>query len=57
MGGADYHSLSPIIPVFQHAIIPVFQFISTLLCQGNKKEVIMGNASVIVFLSPFSKGG
>jgi hypothetical protein len=56
MGGADYHSLSPIIPVFQHAIIPVFQFISTLLCQGNKKEVIMGDASVIVFLSPFSKG-
>jgi hypothetical protein len=46
MGRSDERFLAPIIPVFQYSIIPIYQFISILLRQGNSKEVIMDNASV-----------
>jgi len=38
MEESNDHFLTPMIPVFQHSIIPVFQFISILIRQGNRKE-------------------
>jgi hypothetical protein len=38
MGKLDCYFLLPIIPIFQHSIIPIFHFISISLCQGNRKE-------------------
>jgi len=54
MGESNNHFLTAIIPVFQHSTIPIFQFISILIRQGNRKEAIgnLDNRVKIILKKP-----